>query len=236
MKASGIVHELPKDELAAWREAQNGADARLESLVQLLGAPLDRIVPRRVKRVTRLGFLETFSDHKMLSVTLKRLSVTDMCDIPISIGITETEEDGKARLDEKIKRLLELKSIISAANAMTKKFENEHDDIMKYVKASKGEGDWAHFLDGSGTLKSKITDKDVYSDSPPQQPHVVREMYVTKKPIQRITASIDEPLKRHGVLQFRRDCGEEHAKGDAVEGSSSRRDTPGRKRQRESQE
>ena len=234
VKASGIVHELPKDELAAWREAQDGADDRLESLVQVLGAPLDRIVPRRVKRVTRLGFLETFSDHKMLSVTLKRLSVTDMCDIPISIG--KTEEVGKASLDEQIQRLLELKSIISAANAMTKSLENEHDDIMKYVKATKGEGDWAHFLDGSGTLKSKTTDKDVYSDSPPQQPHVVREMYVTKKPIQRITASIDEPLKRHGVLQFRRDCGEEHAKGDAVEGSSSRRNTPGRKRQRESQE
>jgi hypothetical protein len=139
-------------------------------------------------------------------------------------------------LDEKIKRLLEIKSIMSAANAMTKSLENEHDDILKDVKASKGEGDWAHFLDGSGTLKSKTTDKDVCSDDPPQQPHEVREMYVTKKPIQRITASIDEPLKRDGVLQFRRACGVEHAKGNAVEGSPSRRNTPGRKRQRESQE
>ncbi len=212
IEAFGIVHKLPEAQFDAWRNAQNQADAQLESLVQQIGAPLDRAVVRRGKRVSRLSFLETFSDHKMLSVTLKRTSTSGVCDdIPQSLSSTRD-----ARLTEMAARALKLKSLLAANALMIKNWETEYNGIIDSLKVENGSGEWAQYVQGFGTLKSSVSIRRFLRDDTP-------ERYVDMRTIQTVRSSIENPLQREGIIDFRRACGREHARGDSVESTPIRR-------------
>lgn len=211
IEASGIVHKLPEAQFDAWRNAQNQADVQLESLVQQLGAPLDRAVVRRGKRVSRLSFLETFSDHKMLSVTLKRKSTSGVRD-----DILQSSSTRDATLTEMTARALKLKSLLSANAKMIKKWETEYDGIINALKVENGSGEWVQYVQGYGTLRSSVSTRRVLRDDTP-------ERYVDMRTIQTVRSSIENSLQREGTRDFQRECGREHARGDSVVESTPRR-------------
>ena len=241
LKATGIVHELPLDELNAWRDAQNIADLQLANLVKHLGgrasstissgvvsaigssvstfrssASLERAVLNKVKRLARLSFLESFSDHKMLSVTIKRVSTATQS------SITQNSSGMKDTISrkEKAKKALELGSYLKAATVMTKNLEKEFSNLKTELKASVSEKEWALYVEGFGTLKCKAMDRKDYSAVPAQ--------FVSVKKTQYVTASLEDDFEKKGVIEFRKACGIEFGKGDLIDDSKV-----GKKRQRQ---
>jgi superfamily II DNA helicase RecQ len=219
LTAIGVVHELPHDQFNSWRLAQSNADAQLETLLQHLGVPptgsvsLERAVAKQVKRAARLSFLDSFSDHKMLSVTIKRVTTPQTSEAP-------TKGNNDIVRKEKAKRVLELASFLKAASVLTKAVDREFSAMKKDFKATEGEQEWAHYIEGSGTLSCKALNRKDYSAVP--------EHFVTMKKMQFVTAKLEEGIERKGMFEFRRACGKEYEKGDVVEDKNE----VGKKRQR----
>jgi len=226
LSASGVVHELPPDQFNAWQQAQNLADAHLDTLLKHLGVPpavsLERAVSKKVKRATRLSFLDSFSDHKMLSVTINQspISTSLVANDSLHSSSCSSSCDVSAK-KEMAKRALELASYLKAAAVMTKSVNKEFSTLKKELKEKEREQEWAYYIEGSGTLLCKALNRKDYSAVP--------EKLITIKKMQTVSAKLEEDIERRGVFEFRRACGKELEKVDLAE----EKPQAGKKRQRQ---
>lgn len=224
LKATGVVHELPSDQFNAWQQAQNLADAHLDALLKLLGVAvsLERSVSKKVKRATRLSFLDSFSDHKMLSITINQLPISTSLAAKDSLHSSSSSNNSDVSAKKEMaKRALELASYLKAAAVMTKSVNKEFSTLKKELKEKEGEQEWAYYVENSGTLLCKALNRKDYSAVP--------EKLITIKKVQTVSAKLEEDIERRGVFEFRRACGKELEKVDLAE----EKPQAGKKRQRQ---